>query len=196
VLVNSTQPTVLYEKSLNLDLLREISHVPGIERVKRCIQCGTCTGSCPVSWAMEDTPRKVLGLIRAGMRERVVDSMAIWTCASCYYCAARCPQNIPITEVMYALKRRAIRENREKSRNAQALSREFVKVVRKYGRNHETSLMARFLMRTRPFTAYREIPIGLTLMRQGRLPLAARPIRDIESLRRIMAKAEELGGTE
>jgi heterodisulfide reductase subunit C len=176
--------------------VREISHVPGIDRVKRCIQCGTCTGSCPVSWAMEDTPRKVLGLIRAGMREHVVDSMAIWTCASCYYCAARCPQNIPITEVMYALKRRAIRENREKSRNAQALSREFVKVVRKYGRNHETSLMARFLMRTRPFTAYREIPIGLTLMRQGRLPLAARPIRDIESLRRIMAKAEELGGTE
>ena len=191
-----SQPTVLYEKSLDLDLLEEISHVPGIERVKRCIQCGTCTGSCPVSWAMEDTPRKVLALIRAGMRERVMESSAIWTCASCYYCGVRCPQDIPITEVMYALKRRAIREDREKSKTAQALSREFVKVVRKYGRNHETSLMARFLMRTRPFTAYREMPIGLTLMRQGRLPLAVRPIRDIESLRRIMAKAEELGGTE
>jgi heterodisulfide reductase subunit C len=196
VLVKSTQPTVLYEKSLNLDLLREISHVPGIERVKRCIQCGTCSGTCPVSWAMEDTPRKVFALIRAGMRERVVDGTAIWTCSSCYYCSVRCPQDIPITEVMYALKRRAIRENREKSRNAQALSREFVKVVRKYGRNHETSLMARFLMRTRPFTAYREMPIGMTLLRQGRLPLTARSIRDIESLRRIMAKAEELGGTE
>jgi heterodisulfide reductase subunit C len=196
VLVKSTQPTVLYEKSLNLDLLREISHVPGIERVKRCIQCGTCSGTCPVTWAMEDTPRKVFALIRAGMRERVVDGTAIWTCSSCYYCSVRCPQDIPITEVMYALKRRAIRENREKSRNAQALSREFVKVVRKYGRNHETSLMARFLMRTRPFTAYREMPIGMTLLRQGRLPLTARSIRDIESLRRIMAKAEELGGTE
>lgn len=191
-----TQPTVLYEKSLDLDLLKEISHVPGIENVKHCIQCGTCSGTCPVSWAMEDTPRKVFALVRAGMRDRVMDGTAIWTCASCYYCSVRCPQEIPITEVMYALKRRAIRENREKSRNAQTLSREFVKVVGKYGRNHEISLMARFLMRTRPFTAFREMPIGMTLMRQGRLPLAGHHIRDIESLRRIMAKAEELGGTE
>ena len=111
--MKSTQPTVLYEKSLDLDLLKEISHVPGIERVKHCIQCGTCSGTCPVSWAMEDTPRKVFALIRAGMRDRVLDGTAIWTCASCYYCAVRCPQDIPITEVMYALKRRAIRENRE-----------------------------------------------------------------------------------
>jgi len=36
----------------------------------------------------------------------------------------------------------------------------------------------------------------MTLMRQGRLPLAGQHIHDIESLRRIMAKAEELGGTE
>jgi len=194
--VESTQPTVLYEKSLDLDLLKEISHVPGIESVKHCIQCGTCSGTCPVSWAMEDTPRKVLALVRAGMRDRVMDGTAIWTCASCYYCSVRCPQEIPITEVMYALKRRAIRENREKSKNAQTLSREFVKVVGKYGRNHEISLMARFLMRTRPFTAFREMPIGMTLLRQGRLPLAGHHIRDIESLRRIMAKAEELGGTE
>ena len=191
-----SQPTVLYEKSLDLDLLEEISHVPGIERVKRCIQCGTCTGSCPVSWAMEDTPRKVLALIRAGMRERALDSTAIWTCASCYYCAVRCPQDIPITEVMYALKRRAIRENRARSKHAQVLSREFVKVVHKYGRNHETSLMAGFLMRARPFSAFQEMPIGMRLMKQGRLPLMARRIRDIEGLRRIMAKAEELGGEE
>ena len=192
----STQPTVLYEKSLDLDLLAEIRHVPGIEKVSHCIQCGTCSGSCPVSWAMEDTPRKVFALIRAGMRDRVLDSTAIWTCASCYQCGARCPKEIRITEVMYALKRRAIREGRERSKSAQALSKSFVRLVTKYGRNHEISLMAEFMMRTRPFGALREAPIGMKLMKQGRLPLGAHRIRDIEGLRRIIAKAEELGGQE
>jgi len=194
--VTFTQPTDLYEKSLDLDLLREISHVPGIEKVRHCIQCGTCSGSCPVSWAMEDTPRKIFALIRAGMRDRVLDGTAIWTCASCYQCGARCPQKIKITEVMYALKRRAIREGRERSKAAQALSKSFVRLVTKYGRNHEISLMAEFMMRTRPFGALREAPIGMKLMKQGRLPLAAHRIRDIDGLRRIIAKAEELGGEE
>jgi hypothetical protein len=36
----------------------------------------------------------------------------------------------------------------------------------------------------------------MRLMKQGRLPLMARRIRDIDGLRRIMAKAEELGGKE
>jgi heterodisulfide reductase subunit C2 len=194
--VTSAEPTVLYERSLDLDLLSEISHVPGIEKVRDCIQCGTCSGSCPVSWAMEDTPRKVFALIRAGMRERVLDGTAIWTCASCYQCGARCPRKIKITDVMYALKRRAIRENRKHSRAAQALSRSFVRVVSKYGRNHETALMAEFLMRARPFSALRELPVGVKLMAQGRLPLGGQRVRDIDGLRRIIAKAEELGGEE
>jgi heterodisulfide reductase subunit C len=192
--VRASQPTALYEKSLDLDLLTEISHVPGIAAVRRCIQCGTCTGSCPVSWAMEDTPRKIFALVRAGMRDRVLDSAAIWTCASCYQCAGRCPQEIPITDVMYALKRRAIREHRRRGGNAQALLRAFMTVVHRYGRNHETSLMVRYLLRARPLDLPREVPLGLRLLRQNRLPLKSRRIREIESLRRIMARAEQIGG--
>jgi heterodisulfide reductase subunit C len=175
-------------------LLEALDHVPGIERVKHCIQCGTCSGVCPVAWAMEDTPRKIFGYLRAGMDDHVLDSTAMWVCASCYQCAARCPQEIKITDVMYALKRRAIRERRKRSKHAQVLSREFVRIVGLLGRNHEVFLMAAYLLQSNPLESLHEAPIGVSLLAQGRLPLMPDPIKHIESFRKIMAKALELGG--
>jgi heterodisulfide reductase subunit C len=186
--------TVLYEQGMDLEFIDEVHDIPGGEELKRCIQCGTCSGSCPVSWAMEESPRQIIAMIRAGMRDRVLDSTTIWTCASCYSCAVRCPQEIRITDIMYILKRIAIRERRERSRAAQTLSRAFVHTVNAYGRNHETELMVRFMVAANPAGAVKAAPIGFKLWQRGRLPLRPRPIRDRAGLRRIVAKAQELGG--
>ncbi|NLT65999.1 MAG: 4Fe-4S dicluster domain-containing protein [Acidobacteria bacterium] len=192
--MNGAQQTVIYEQAMDLRFLDEIYRIPGGEKIKDCIQCGTCSGSCPVSWAMEETPRQVFAMIRAGMRDKVLDSLTIWTCASCYQCAHRCPQEIKITDIMYMLKRMAIRENRQRSKKANALSRIFVELVNKNGRNHETTLMVRFMLAANPFGAVSAAPIGLSLYTHGRLPLFGRKVRDVQGLRKIVAKAQELGG--
>ena len=186
--------TVLYEGSMDHDFLDEVYKTPGGGKIKHCIQCGTCSGSCPVSWAMEESPRQIFAFIRAGMRDRVLDSLTIWTCASCYQCAGRCPQKIKITDVMYALKRIAIRENRTRSKSAQVLSRKFVDIVNANGRNNETSLMTRYMLATNPFGAFKAAPIGMSLFSHGRLPLTGQKVKDIVNLRKIIAKAEELAG--
>ncbi len=186
--------TVLYEQAMHLDFMDEVHAIPGGEELKSCIQCGTCSGSCPVSWAMEESPRQVIAMIRAGLRDRVLDSTTIWTCASCYSCAVRCPQQIRITDIMYILKRIAIRERRERSKAAQTLSRAFVHTVNAYGRNHETELMARFMLAANPTGVVKAAPIGFKLWRRGRLPARPRPIHNRAGLRRIIAKAQELGG--
>jgi quinone-modifying oxidoreductase, subunit QmoC len=184
----------IYEQAMDLNFLDEVYHIPGGEKIKDCIQCGTCSGSCPVSWAMEETPRQVFALIRAGMRDRVLDSLTIWTCASCYQCAHRCPQEIKITDIMYMLKRMAIRENRQRSRKAGALSRTFVELVNKKGRNHETALMVKFMLAANPLGAVAAAPIGIKLRSHGRLPLFGKKVNDVEGLRKILAKAQKLGG--
>lgn len=194
--MGAVQQTVLYEHAMKLDFLEEVYEVPGGERIKDCIQCGTCSGACPVSWAMEETPRRLFAMIRAGMRDQVLDSTTIWTCASCYKCTVRCPQEIKITDIMYILKRMAIREKRARSRDYQALSRLFVDLVNRFGRNHETSLMAKFLLKTKPTGAFQAAPIGMALWTHGRLPIKASKVRDIEGLRKLVAKATELGGEE
>jgi quinone-modifying oxidoreductase, subunit QmoC len=192
--MNGVQQTVIYEQAMDLNFLDELYRIPGAEKIKNCIQCGTCSGSCPVSWAMEETPRQIFAMVRAGMREKVLDSLTIWTCASCYQCAHRCPQEIKITDVMYMLKRMAIREKRQRSKKAGALSRTFVELVNKKGRNHETSLMVKFMMATNPLGAISAAPVGLNLYTHGRLPILGKKVRDIGGLRKILAKAQELGG--
>ncbi|MBN1570456.1 MAG: 4Fe-4S dicluster domain-containing protein [Acidobacteria bacterium] len=192
--MSEVQQTVIYEQAMDLNFLDEVYRIPGGEKIKDCIQCGTCSGSCPVSWAMEETPRKIFAMIRAGMRDKVLDSITIWTCASCYQCMHRCPQEIKITDIMYMLKRMAIRENRQRSKNAAALSRNFFNIVNKKGRNHETSLMMKVVLGTKPLDGINLAPVGLGLVMHNRLPMFGKKIRDIEGLRKIVAKAKELGG--
>ncbi len=188
------QQTVIYEKSMDLHFLDDVYQIPGGEKIKDCIQCGTCSGSCPVSWAMKETPRQIFAMVRAGMRDKVLDSLTIWTCASCYQCMRRCPQKIKITDIMYMLKRMAIRENRQQSKSAGIMSKAFVDIVNKKGRNHETSLMIKIALGTNPLSALSLAPIGLGLYTRKRLPLFGKSVRDIKGLRKIVAKANELGG--
>jgi quinone-modifying oxidoreductase, subunit QmoC len=192
--MKAVQQTVLYEQAMDPRFLDEVYTLPGGEKIKDCIQCGTCSGSCPVSWAMEETPRQIFDMIRAGMRDQILDSLTIWTCASCYQCAARCPQEIKITDVMYMLKRMAIREKRERSRKASSFAGNFVKIVTKYGRSREVELLIRYRLGNNPLLGIARAPVGISLWARGRFPLGGSKVKDIAGLRNIIAKAQELGG--
>ncbi len=96
-------------KELHKVFLEDVLAMPGGEKIKQCQQCGTCTGSCPTSHLMDYGPREVIAAFRAGMLDRVVKSNTIWLCTSCYYCTVRCPAGIKITDLMYELKRLAIK---------------------------------------------------------------------------------------
>src|SRR4030042_399806 len=81
----------------------EVAATPGGENIRSCIQCGVCTGSCPMAGEMEFPPRKMIALIRAGMRDEVLSSSSMWHCLSCYACTARCPRGVKPTEIAHAL---------------------------------------------------------------------------------------------
>ena len=87
-----------------------------------------------------------------------------------------------------------MREHRQRSKNAAALSRAFFQIVNKKGRNHETSLMFKVMIGTDPLGGVTLAPIGWGLLTHHRLPLIGKKIRDIKGLRKIVAKAQELGG--
>ncbi|MBN1164333.1 MAG: 4Fe-4S dicluster domain-containing protein [Candidatus Krumholzibacteriota bacterium] len=186
---------VVYEATLDHDFLDEIYSLPGGQEIKKCIQCGTCSGSCPQGAVMDHAPRKIFSLIRAGFRNEVLESNTIWLCSSCYSCSVRCPKEIKITDVMYALKRLAIKEGKAKrGRKASILSKNFVRLVNKYGRNHETELMTRYIVQAELFNALNFVPQGMKLFTNGRLPLFPHKIKNIEQLRKILKKVDELGG--
>ncbi len=86
------------------NFLREVeANVEEGEWVKMCMQCGVCSGSCPMGPYWEHPPQQIFMLIRAGKRDAVLKSSAMWMCTSCYNCIARCPRELPITHIMHGL---------------------------------------------------------------------------------------------
>ncbi len=184
---------VVPEYKLDHDFLAEIYQLPGGQEIKKCIQCGTCSSSCPLSYVMDFGPRKIFSLIRAGFRDEVLSSNTIWICSSCYTCSVRCPKSIKITDVMYALKRLAVKEGKARGKKAAILSKNFARLVNKYGRNHETELMTRYIIEAEPHHALNFVPQGWRLFSNRRLPLKPHRIKNIEQLRKILRKVDELG---
>jgi len=69
-----------------------------------CIQCGSCSASCPTAYAMDYTPRRLWQMLRMGLTEEVLTSRTFWLCTVCKSCQVRCPRGIQITDTMVALK--------------------------------------------------------------------------------------------
>jgi len=129
-----------------------IAATPGESRLEMCIQCGTCGGSCPSGGDMDHTPRALFAMIRADMRNEVLRSNTPWYCVSCYFCTVRCPQEVHITDIMYALKNFAIRAKlyEENKNPAAGLSETFTDQVERYGRSFEFGLATRHNLKFHP----------------------------------------------
>ncbi len=173
--------------------LDEVAAIPGGERLKTCIQCGTCGGSCPSGPAMDHTPREIFALIMAGEREKVLKSNTFWFCVSCYFCTIRCPQEIPITDIMYQLKRLAIQAGYYRA-SITNFSETFVGQIETYGRSFELGLATGHYLRHHPVESVKMSPLMLGMISRRRMAFRPKRIRGIRQLRAILRKAKELGG--
>lgn len=180
-----------YEAELDPDFAREVASVPGGEQLYACIQCGTCSGICPLSHYMDYTPRQIVSMIRAGQRGRVLASYTTWLCSSCYSCSAECPREIRLTDLMYAAKRLAIRGGVYPKRfPIPVLANEFFKSVERFGRSSETRLLIRFFIKTNPLRMFGIAGLGLRLLTHGRLSVKRERIQRMQELKSILERLE------
>lgn len=92
-------------KEINSAFGSEVSEAPGGEHLNRCFSCGACSGICPVSQAIPDfDPRKIIHMIRMGLKERLLKSDLLWFCSSCKSCVFVCPQDVRFADIMSAVK--------------------------------------------------------------------------------------------
>ncbi|SYZ72647.1 Heterodisulfide reductase subunit C [Candidatus Zixiibacteriota bacterium] len=182
---------IKYEEELDPGFADEIASIPGGEHLFNCIQCGTCSGMCPLSPEMDYTPRRIIAMIRAGFRQEVLSSYTCWLCASCYSCAVECPKNVKITDIMYAAKRLAIKEGVAPSRfPISVLAREFFNQVHSKGRSTEGRLIMRLYMKSNPFKALKQASLGLKLWTQGRIGVGSEAIKRKGELQRLLQAIE------
>ena len=81
----------------------------GLEKLRACINCGTCTGSCPSGRRTAYRTRSVLRRALTG-DESVLADIGIWFCSTCYTCYERCPRDIPVTDMIIKLRNIAVEE--------------------------------------------------------------------------------------
>lgn len=181
------------EAELHQAFLDQVEAIPAGERIRRCIQCGTCTGSCPVSYAMDISPRQLIALFRAGELETIMKSRSIWLCASCYACTTRCPSGIKITDIIYALKR-TVMENHyhSKAHQVQILANLFIGNLLSFGRLHEGTLIAMYNFRTGFWKLFGLVPLVIKMIRTKRLAYFPTRIKAHKTLSRIIKKAQEI----
>lgn len=177
--------------------VEEIAAIPGGEDVRLCIQCGTCTASCPNVKGMGHTPSQLIALARAGQRQEVLSSNTMWQCLSCYLCTVRCPRGIKLTELMHVLEEMAMVEGlSHRGTLTPTMYRSFNHFACSLGSLPEFGFMTWFYLLTNPLRAVRVIPVALSLYRHGRLSIRARRLTSegTNQLKAILDKAESLGG--
>ncbi len=179
-----------YEKELDLAFGEQVATKAYGQKLLSCIQCGTCSSTCPLSDYMDYTPRKIIAMTREGFKDEVLHSLTIWLCASCYACTVQCPRQIHITDVMYTLKREAIAAGVYPRRYPiPVFSRQFFKLVRRQGRNSEGRLLLRFYLKTNPLRLVQQAWLGVRLLLTGRFSLRRDRVRDIGKLKKLLAVA-------
>lgn len=187
------QRKVKYEEELDRSFLAEIKAMSGCDEIDRCIQCGTCSSSCPMSVYMDYPPRKIIALIKHGFKEEALKSFTIWLCPSCYTCQVRCPAKIKITDVMYALKRKAIESKVYPARfPIPVLAKEMHRHIAKNGRNSELRLvLSMYLKSGNPLGLLKMAPVGLSMIKTGRLSLKREKIKNIKQLQNLLNAVKE-----
>jgi heterodisulfide reductase subunit C len=137
---------------------------------------------------MDVSPRRILAMVREGFREEALRSQTIWLCTCCYACSVDCPQQIGVTDILFALKREAI-EHRISPRRfpVPVLAHEFLQMVRDHGRSAEFWLAARMAIRSNPLALFTMFRVMRDLRRTGRLPLR------VESIHRLAGFQGALG---
>ena len=193
--------TAMIEK-YRTNFLKEVeANVEEGEWVKMCMQCGVCSGSCPLGKFWDHPPQEIFMMIRAGKREEVLTSDAMWMCTSCYNCIVRCPRGLPITHIMHGLAHYAKRlgvvpQNQPTAKFAQLMWDNLMKK----GRVNELKLgLSLYFMNgfgEGVKTALKMKDIGLGMLKTGRMSpmemLGGHGVKDLSGFHKALKKAQEL----
>jgi heterodisulfide reductase subunit C len=185
----SVEMTNQPHEALSARLMEEIQ-----ENVQACMQCGTCSGSCANSFAMDLTPRQVWRLAQLGEKEAIFNSTTFYLCSACYYCTLRCPRGLPLTDSMGALKRLAAAEGIDRYKQSSNFYKTFMDSVQRYGRVREAEFMNRyfFSMKKKPFLPFGFAAVAMKLMKKRKIPLEMPKLFGKGRFDRLFRKVEEL----
>jgi len=163
------------------------------EKVSACYQCVKCTNGCPVSFAMDIVPHKLIRSVHMGLKDEVLSSDTIWVCASCETCTTRCPNGIDIAHIMDSLRQISQIEGIKASQpQVPIFHKAFLASVKRFGRVHEGEMAAMYALRSGGLKGLMSLAgMGLEMFKKGKVKIL--PHRPNRQVRNIFHAAERKG---
>lgn len=162
--------------------------------LERCYQCQACSSGCPVAFAFDIAPHRLLRMVQFGLKNRVLDSQTVWLCASCETCATRCPNNIEIVHVMDTLRQIAIWEGRTSQTKLPLFHNTFLEGIERNGRVHELSLIIKYTFASGEIFHLKKLMkdalLGAKMFAKDKLIILPQKIKGQASVKSIFKKTE------
>ena len=157
---------------------REVENRSG-QKVSACFQCEKCTNGCPVTFAMDIAPHRLIRSIQLGLKNEILASDTIWVCASCETCTTRCPNSIDIAHVMDILRQMsASRGVKDSQKQVPVFHSAFLSSIRTFGRVHEATMTVTFALRSGGISGLlKQAGIGIEMMRKGKIRILPARLR-------------------
>ena len=180
----SNQHLLLNRKTLSNELVLRT----GINSA-RCYQCGKCSAGCPLAEDMDYTSNTVMRMIQMEddkVDKQLLQSQAIWLCASCEMCISRCPMQIDIPKIMDCLRQQSIEkglQNKSANKNIVAFHRSFLDVIKVTGRSYEIGLVADYKLRSKKFL--QDLTVAPILFAKGKLSIFPELVKGRKNIKRI-----------
>ena len=185
-------------RKYDLDFAKWVyDNVDGGEKMALCMQCGVCSGSCPLGTQMDYGPRKLFIMILAGMKDDVLSANTMWNCTSCYRCVVRCPREVPVTYILQGLARHAVDLGYAGKRDTARFSKAFWWSTKSFGRTDEGLVTARYYFSEGLVAGIKKslanLKIAFNLIKTGRLHIfIPKKIKDRNGLQTILKKVQEI----
>ena len=182
------------KEECDLSFAREVKE-ESRAHLERCYQCVACSSGCPVAYAMDYMPHRIIRMVQLGLKDRVLDSTTIWLCASCETCATRCPNDIVIVAVMDTLRRLALREGRGQETKLPLFHATFLNGVKSGGKIHELTLILRYMLASGDIFKFKKLLkdmlLGGKMFLRGKLAILPGRISGVSEVRRIFQLTEK-----
>ncbi|MFM8540177.1 MAG: succinate dehydrogenase/fumarate reductase iron-sulfur subunit [Nitrospira sp.] len=158
------------------------SSASGFHNVDACIMCGACVAACtvlevskgflgPAALAKADrfmADAREPAAARHGRLMVLEQPDGIWDCTRCNYCVEVCPKDVRPMEAIIRLRRAALDAGMTATGGARHITG-FTDLIRSQGRLNE-ALMPLKIVGLRLTQALRVLPLGLAMLRRGKVP--------------------------
>ena len=165
--------------------------------ISACYQCRKCTNGCPLTFAMDLYPDRIIRMALLGQEKQVLGSRTIWVCSSCETCTTRCPNGIDIAGVMDWLKEESIKRGYSSPQSrVTRFHQTFLDAIRLGGgRLQEGLLLGLYTMRTGPMgklmsgELFKDMRLGMALAKRGRLKIKfPKRLKGLREIKQILKK--------